>query len=347
MANGDLAGSWPIHLREPDAAVLSGLGSEHLMSVDEEPDAWLFSGGTGIKGLPMPMAEYGSGIPGPGQSPLGPSNAHVPDLAFVPYLLTGDRYYAEEMAFWANHGILATNGHGAEGLLTGNEVRGVGWVLRNLAEAAAYYPDASPVHAYLAEKVVNNLNWLDAYAKGLKTAANPLWVVYAWTKYDRPEGPQFFAHWENNYRAYGIDRAVKLGFATDNAYRDAANDLQLKFFTSDPEYPRFEAAPYAIPYGTLNGAAVTFFTTLAQFASGAVANHRDFSGYYGPEARISIIEARERGGAGAQAAYDYLWAYIGTGQAYCPTNGTTSVPFLACRAGFAVDQYPSAPRRRR
>src|SRR5262252_3295249 len=274
MANGDLAGSWPIHVREPDNATPSGLGSEHLMSIDQEPNAWLFASGTGIKGTPMPMPEYGSGIPGPGQSPLGPSNAHVPDLAFVPYLLTGDRYYAEEMAFWAIHGMLATSSHGSQGLLVGNEVRGFGWVLRNMAEAAAYYPDASPVKAHLAQKVVNNLQWLDSYANSLKTPNNPLWIVYAWTKYDRPEGPQYFTHWENNYAAYGIDRAVKLGFAADNAYRDAANDLQLRFFTSDPDYPRAEGAPYAIPYGTTNGTIVqgpaTYFTTMAQCVPGAL-----------------------------------------------------------------------------
>ena len=340
MANADLSGSWPIHVREPDNATPSGLGSEHLMSVDQQPDVWLYGGGTGIKGSPMPMREYGSGVPDPGQSPLGPSNAHVPDLAFVPYLLTGDRYYAEEMAFWANHGLLSTFGHGAQGLLQGQEVRGIGWVLRNMAEAAAYYPDASPVKAYLSQKVVNNLNWLDGFAKSLKTPSNPLWTVYAWTRYDRPEGPQYFTHWENNYLAYGIDRAVKLGFATDNAYRDAANDLQLRFFTSEPDYPRFEGAPYAIPYGTLSGSTVTFFTTMAQFKPGGVANHRDFAGYYGPEARLSIMEAQERGGTGAQGAYDYLWPYIGSAASYCPTNGSNNLPFLSCRAGFALDPYP-------
>jgi hypothetical protein len=344
LANGDLAGSWPIHVREPDNAVLSGLGREHLLSMDEEPDAWLFAGGSGIKGTPMPMPEYGSGVPGPGQSPLGPSNAHVPDLAYVPYLLTGDRYYAEEMAFWANHGMLATSGHGAAGLLVGNEVRGFGWALRNLAEAAAYYPDASPVKAYLAEKVVNNLAWLDNYAKALRTASNPLWIVYAWTKYDRPEGREYFAHWENNYLAYGIDRAVKLGFASDNAYRNAANDLQLRFFTSEPEYPRSEGAPYAIPYGAVRDGGVTFFSRMAEFRRGAVANHRDFAGYYGPEARLAIMEARERGGAGAQAAYDYLWSFIGTGESYCATSETTNLPYLACRAGFALDPYPQSAR---
>jgi hypothetical protein len=37
--------------------------------------------------------------------PLAPDDEHQPSLALVPYLLTGDRYYADEMAFWANYGI--------------------------------------------------------------------------------------------------------------------------------------------------------------------------------------------------------------------------------------------------
>src|SRR5499427_7805542 len=139
-------------------------------------------------------------------------------------------------------------------------------------------------------------------------------------------------------------------FASDNAYRDAANDLQLRFFTSEPDYPRSEGAPYAMPYGTTNGTIVqgpaTYFTTMAQFVPGALAAHRDFAGYSGPEARIAIMEARERGSAGAQEAYDYLWPFIGTGQSFCGTNGTANEPYLACRAGFALDPYPmsaSAP----
>ena len=36
-------------------------------------------------------------------------NAHQPSIAYVPYLLTGDRYYAEEMAFWANYAMMKTS----------------------------------------------------------------------------------------------------------------------------------------------------------------------------------------------------------------------------------------------
>jgi hypothetical protein len=56
------------------------------------------------------------------------------------------------------------------------------------------------------------------------------------------------------------------------------------------------------------------------------------------------MEARERGVAGAQASYDYLWSFIGTGESYCATSETTNLPYLACRAGFALDPYPQSAK---
>src|SRR6185436_9427815 len=137
----------------------SGVGSERLISLDQRPRIWYDSRAQGdlldyVKGSPMPIREYGNTTPGPGQSPLVPDNAQQPSIAYVPYLLTGDRYYAEEMAFWANYGILRTDNadgiRGSQGILAANGAAGYGWALRNLADAAAYYPDASPVRAYLA-----------------------------------------------------------------------------------------------------------------------------------------------------------------------------------------------------
>src|SRR5262249_30870989 len=111
LANGDLSGSWPIHARESGA--VPGVGSERLISLDQRPTVWFDGRAQGggwdyIKGLPLPIKEYTGAAPVNGQSPLVPDNAHQPSLAFVPYLLTGDRYYAEEMAFWANYAMLRT-----------------------------------------------------------------------------------------------------------------------------------------------------------------------------------------------------------------------------------------------
>ena len=108
LANGDLSGSWPIHVREAETSGTSGVGAERLVSIEQRPAIWLGDRAEGaawdaIKGAPLPLRAPGIPTAGPGQSELLPDNAHQPSLAYVPYLMTGDRYYAEEMAFWANY----------------------------------------------------------------------------------------------------------------------------------------------------------------------------------------------------------------------------------------------------
>jgi len=348
LANGDLAGSWPIHVREAEHSKRSGLGTERLVSLDERPGLWLderaqSDGRDYISGTPLPMREYGTDIPAAGQSPLLPDNAHQPSIAFVPYLLTGDRYYAEEMAFWANYGMLRTypgdGVRGSQGILQGNEVRGFGWALRNLADAAAYYPEASPVHAYLAEKVVNNLQWLDTYTYSQNPATNAFQIL--WTD-RRPDGGQYIALWEQAYLAHAIDRANQHGFVGGLAHRDAIARFHLRLFTSDPDYPRAQSGAYLIAVGPANPSTPaafggTFFSTMAEIWSGTVGQERPFAGFYGPEARLNLMYGIQNGWPGAQAAYDYLWPFIGTTPTGCVSLGGIELPDLTCRSGWALD----------
>ena len=342
LANGDLSGSWPVHVREAEGSLQTGVGPERLVSLDQRATVWYDARARGdgldyIKGGPMPIIEYGSITPGPGQSPLIPDDAHQPSIAYVPYLLTGDRYYAEEMAFWANYGMLRTypaNGvRGSGGILAYNEVRGYAWALRNIADAAAYYPDASPVKAYLSQKVTANLQWLDNYANAQDPLKNPFQIL--WLD-KRPDGAQYIAMWEQNYLAYAIDRANKQGFVGGTAHRDAIARFQLKLFTSDPGYPRAQGAPYVVAVGTPSGSSLTFFTSMAQIWAATLGNERPFAGYYGPEARLNLMMGVESGWPGAQAAYDYLWPFIGNTNTYCPSGGP-DIPDLACRSGWALD----------
>src|SRR5262249_43809681 len=232
LANGDLSGSWPVHVREAETSTHTGVGPERIVSLDERPTIWYDARAQGagqdfVHGSPMPLVEYGSTVPGPGQSPLIPDNAHQPSIAYVPYLLTGDRYYAEEMAFWANYGMLRTypadGVRGSQGILAYNEVRGYGWSLRNIVDAAAYYPGAE-VRTYLAKKVTSNLAWLDSYANAQSPTANPFKILWLGK---RPDGDQFISMWEQNYLAYAIDRAAKQGFGGGLAHRDAIARFQL------------------------------------------------------------------------------------------------------------------------
>lgn len=114
LAHGDLAGSWPVHIREAGG---------RLISIDERPNFWLDS-----------RADPGSAPVGDlsGTGPFTPDIAHQPSLAYIPYLVTGERYYADEMGFWANYNLIATfqdsfydSRRGSEGWLGANEVRGI------------------------------------------------------------------------------------------------------------------------------------------------------------------------------------------------------------------------------
>jgi hypothetical protein len=350
LANGDLSGSWPVHVREAEGSAKAGVGTERLVSLDQRPTLWYDSRAKAdlldyIKGSPMPMVEYGSITPGPGQSPLIPDDAHQPSIAYVPYLITGDRYYAEEMAFWANYGMIRTypadGVRGAGGILAYNETRGYAWALRNLVEAAALYPDASPVKAYLTSKATSNLVWLDTFANAQDPVKNPFRVLWIGK---RPDGNQYISMWEQNYLAYAIDRALKLGFTAGQAHRDAIAKFQLRLFSSDPQYPKAQGAPYIVAVGTPPAGTVyydsynsfTFFTSMTQVWTGTAGNERPFAGYYGPEARLNLMMGVESGWTGAQAAYDYLWPFIGVTAVWGP------LPDLAQRAGWALDFYPAA-----
>src|SRR5262249_41158677 len=255
LANGDLSGSWPVHVRESETSSNSGVGTGRFVSLNQRPTIWYdqraeAAGVDFIHGSPLPIREYTPLCPPPpaapfagcqavpaGQTRLIPDNAHVPSLAFVPYLLTGDRYYADEMMFWADYAMLRTyNGDGIRGslgILANGEVRGYGWVMRNLADAAAYHPDAA-VRAYLSEKVLANLQWLDNYANSQDPVANPL--KFLWPGY-RPE-TGFISLWEQTYLAWGIDRANRHGVTGGLAHPDAIASLNLKLFTSEPAWPR-------------------------------------------------------------------------------------------------------------
>jgi PKD repeat protein len=321
LAGGDLAGSWPIHLREADGS---------LVSIDERPDFWL-------DGRADPANRPAGDLNATG--PLSPDIAHQPSLAYVPYLVTGDRYYADEMSFWANYDLIGTwqdpyynPRGGSEGLLKDNQVRGFAWALRDMSDAAAYLPDNDPNKAYFTDKVENNLQWLDTYANGHNT---PLGTMF---EDKRPENDgsnkAYISPWEQNYLAWAIDHAEKQGFTGGEAARDKIVKFQIKLMNS-PDYPRDYGAPYLIAVGSRDSSGnVTYYTSMSQvydntYFSGGL-DKTDIPGWYGVDARLSLMIGIENGFAGAQSAYDWLNPQIAT-QPF--DNG---IPDLSARAGWAI-----------
>jgi hypothetical protein len=94
LGNGDLAGSWPIHLRTTK--------THRILTLDERPKFWLTGYRADDKERPLwqpdrktpPPQRMADGKEHPYY--LSPDVAHMGSFAYVPYLVTGDFYYLEE-----------------------------------------------------------------------------------------------------------------------------------------------------------------------------------------------------------------------------------------------------------
>jgi hypothetical protein len=144
LGNGDLAGSWPIHVRSAKTG--------RILTLDERPKFWISGYRDHDRERPLwqpdrkppPPERTADGRPHPYY--LSPDVAHMGSYAYVPYLVTGDFYYLEEAYFWGNYALLAQwpvprqDGRG----LMSDQIRGNAWGLRNIADAGSIAPDGEP-----------------------------------------------------------------------------------------------------------------------------------------------------------------------------------------------------------
>lgn len=151
MANADAAGSVPVHYRDEETGFPVDLDHHPLIAL------WIIRKQSQPK-LPEEVE---------GKTIWKADMSHQASLSYVPYLLTGDGFYQEEMMFWAAWNMAALNpeyrGRSA-GLLHPEQVRGQAWAMRALREAAHALPDRHPMKPYFRKRLENNLQWFyEAY----------------------------------------------------------------------------------------------------------------------------------------------------------------------------------------
>ncbi|MBY0339177.1 MAG: hypothetical protein K2X11_21365 [Acetobacteraceae bacterium] len=119
-------------------------------------------GGTGKVGDPTStgLTQQMSGDTG-----WTPDRAHMPELSFAPFILTGERWIQDNLMAQASFSIM-TNWpvyrQNAMDLMAGGEVqlRGAAWSLRTIQNAAFAAEDGSPEKAYFTQVVNDNWKWL-------------------------------------------------------------------------------------------------------------------------------------------------------------------------------------------
>ena len=210
--NADASGSIPWHLRDKT--------SRMPLTLDDYPTLWFDERGETISGIieePFAAERYGWAI----------DVAHQPSLTYLPYLLTGSRYYADELRHQAAFNFLNSypehRGDG-RGLFVGAssdteaQVRDLAWGLRTLAQAAFILPDTDPLKEYFNRKLTDNLTHFKKRFiedREMRAAGE----VEGWIP-SSYEGPGTGAAWQHGFLV------IVFAWLTEMGYEEARPNLQ-------------------------------------------------------------------------------------------------------------------------
>lgn len=171
LGNADLVGRIPWNFREADTKA----GTGHFFDSSGKVDTFgrVISVNARKRITLSDLPQTCAGGLGADEIKTGPMDGqgwvvtrdHMPDVAYMPYLFTGQYYYLESLqlqaAFIVGWKLGCTeesyNRQGDEGFLHDTQVRGDAWGFRTLAYAAFISPDGSPEKAYFEDKLLNNI----------------------------------------------------------------------------------------------------------------------------------------------------------------------------------------------
>lgn len=250
--NADQAGSWGTHYRNKDTG--------EPVTIEDYPYITILGNHSDTYN-PI-TGEYES-LPTVGTSgtPYTADSSHQPSLAFVPYMLSGDYYYLEELQFWCNYNLIQANPNyrnQSDGLLKWDQVRGQGWSLRTLAQAAWITPDDHTFKSHYENVLTKNQEWYeDQFVNGNNAAATDL----GWIPSPIVEGGKYVASpWMDDFFTYAVGYTVALGYSDWQAFFEWKSIYPVGRMTSP--YCWIFAAPYRMPVDA--DASGTWYTTFEE-----------------------------------------------------------------------------------
>jgi hypothetical protein len=254
LANGDAAASYQIHFRDK----LTNLP----ITINDFPYLTLLGGQSSTYN--PNTGEY-EGFPevNNGNQSYTPDDAHQPSLAFLPYIITGDYYFLEELHFWANWNIIMANPEYRNydaGLLKWGQVRAQAWSLRTLAHAAYITPDAHPLKQYFEGLLDNNIQYYvdntvgDPDANALGYLAEGAYIV---------DSPYQIRQWQDDFFTWTAGYLIDLGFTSAFPLFEWKSKFILGRMATD-EFCWLLASGYTMQVAGSNGAPFSSFAQLFQ-----------------------------------------------------------------------------------
>lgn len=337
------ATSWSTALYDTDGA--------SLMKITDNPSFWWdYRSGTGDK----PACPV-SGSAFRGELELVHSNTsyrfdveHIPNICYPAYVVTGDRFYLDQMKLWANcaatrggptgsttrDGVSFTSpntGHNIPALYYfGSGVcRGTAWVWREIAQAGAVTPDADNDQAYF-RSIVSDIQWWADYYETTADQTNAL-KAFCWDG-DASHGTRVLAGtWHIAFMMLVVDHMDRMGYTLSTGMarlRERAclahAILQTSAFPGGLGLTDADRFPYYPQVGVRSGS-LTFLTTTNDFWTTNDATNGDFRAggtdppapYYTPQGWIAAQIANRDGVTDGAAAKAFVDAYL--------ISGTTSI----------------------
>ena len=208
LGTADLAGSWSMHYRDKN--------TDRPVSLIDYPYMTILGTAGDTKNPATKLQEVfpKCAVGGSCKSPYSHDTSHQPGFAYLPYLVTGDYYYLEELQFWAMYNVFQSNpGYrkNINGLLSSGQVRGQAWSMRTLAEATYITPDSDRLKAHFSRVLKSNLDWFNATYTN-NAAANVFGVIDSAgaVVYNSSRG---IAPWQDDFFTSAIGHAAELGFS--------------------------------------------------------------------------------------------------------------------------------------
>jgi hypothetical protein len=203
LANGGAGGAFQIHYRDK--------AKDLPLSIDDFPYAGLYGTPANKLNPKTGRSEAFPEVANPLQRHT-PDDAHQPSVGYLPYLISGDPFFLDELHFWANYNLILMNPayrQHERGVFGYGQMRAIAWNLRTLGEAAYITPDSHPLKRYFEEKLQNNIaafNKAFPEDKEFKGQANRLGAI-KWSEWDG-----FFRPWMDDFVTWSFGHLVELGY---------------------------------------------------------------------------------------------------------------------------------------
>ena len=315
------------------------------LSVDNYPLLWTDPrGGTGTPGNPNStgLTQQSDGISG-----WTLDSAHQPDLSYVPYLLTGQRWILDNLQAQAAWNVVNqwtdVRGETHDLVVVGNQVRGAAWALRQIDEAAWASPDGSAAKAYFTDVSNHNWAWL--------VSQIPIWTAEQGEAHGWVPGVYGIAGamppWQQDYFAFTAIAAAKRGNADALTFLQwQANFLVGRFTHGAEGFAPHDGAAYLIAISDpITGVP---YTTWAQIGAETLARGgsngtgwAQSNGDYGPLALATLAGIAEVTGS-LEAATTYRTLLADKPPFTTPADFNRNPTFAIEAPGSVPTSQPSA-----